>query len=732
MSVDPRASYWLKFVVALLIIVLIISGLGFYVQQQASSQLHDHVERSLTFQTASEADLMTGWISQNSEPVRILSDNSVFFENETTVQRHLESKRSEKLSDSVVDLHLVYTADVEILVSTHPDVVGEEPASTDDIGGFHYDSFDAVVVTDPYTNYRGNSVIAFVSPVPQHTNHALVMEVNVEEMGDRFHEPIEGGFTKVVGSDGTILFSENESEQLQSYIPHGPNPPSVRAGLVGEAGFETDPEINQHRDDSYVVAYAPVSGTDWVVLKHAPVDAAYAIEQDITNALILFVAIALLGVVVIGGTVGRNTATAIKRLESRAKAIEDGRFDVDLSSTRSDEIGSLYKAFSSMRDSLADHIQELDQAREDAEQSRQEAERLAEQLRIKKQQSDEQFRTLFETAPDPVVVVSTDGTIENLNTEFERTLGYDADEIVGADFTSLAFEPEERVRELVSSLDPSVADEDFKSTHVFTFDRSDGEDLILELNADILADDSAVGWIGILRDVTDREMQRQELKLQNTRLEQFASIVSHDLRNPLAIAKGYLEQARAEYDPDGDGPLSEVAWAHEKMGRMIEDLLALAREGEMVAEVTTTDFHDVATVAWDSVETNAATLHIEDDPGTIEADAERLEQLLANLFRNARDHNEGAVEIRVGRLEEGFYVEDDGCGIPEDKREDIFEFGYTNSADGTGLGLAIVTQIAEAHEWHVRVTSSELDGARFEVIPQSRLDNREDTLENVN
>jgi len=73
------------------------------------------------------------------------------------------------------------------------------------------------------------------------------------------------------------------------------------------------------------------------------------------------------------------------------------------------------------------------------------------------------------------------------------------------------------------------------------------------------------------------------------------------------------------------------------------------------------------------------------------------------------------VTITVGATDEGFYVEDDGPGIPAEERESVFEGGYSTTADGTGFGLRIVEQVATAHGWEVRVTDGTGGGARFEV-----------------
>ena len=73
------------------------------------------------------------------------------------------------------------------------------------------------------------------------------------------------------------------------------------------------------------------------------------------------------------------------------------------------------------------------------------------------------------------------------------------------------------------------------------------------------------------------------------------------------------------------------------------------------------------------------------------------------------------MNINVGSLADGFYVADDGAGIPKGEREDVFEPGYSTTTDGTGFGLRIVKQIADAHGWDICVTDSENDGARFEI-----------------
>ncbi|WP_458187235.1 PAS domain S-box protein [Haladaptatus sp. NG-WS-4] len=208
----------------------------------------------------------------------------------------------------------------------------------------------------------------------------------------------------------------------------------------------------------------------------------------------------------------------------------------------------------------------------------------------------------------------------------------------------------------------------------------------------------------------ERKANQRELERQNERLEEFASVVSHDLRNPLNVAQGYLDM----YQVTGkDDHLNRIQRAHDRMENIVADVLTLARHGQTVSETEPIAGRVITTNAWASVETGEATLDVSWD-STIEADGSRLQQLLENLFRNAIEHAGPDVTVRVGQLVDGFFVADDGPGIPTADYESVFESSYSTDDSGTGFGLTIVKQIAEAHDWRVSVTEAEGGGARFE------------------
>jgi K+-sensing histidine kinase KdpD len=237
-------------------------------------------------------------------------------------------------------------------------------------------------------------------------------------------------------------------------------------------------------------------------------------------------------------------------------------------------------------------------------------------------------------------------------------------------------------------------------------------------------------WLG---HELERRADAARLRRRTERLDEFSGVVAHDLRSPLNVATGQVGLARDAL-ADGDAAaardhLADAAAAHDRMDELIDELLALARQGETVGDAGPVGVGTVARAAATVSLPETATLRIDAAAGDrIVADAERLRTLFENLFRNAVEH--GADDgpdpdtrtVTVGTLDPrgdergraGIYVADDGAGIPPAERERVFEEGYTTGADGTGYGLSIVSAIAEAHDWTVSLEAAGSGGARFE------------------
>jgi len=215
----------------------------------------------------------------------------------------------------------------------------------------------------------------------------------------------------------------------------------------------------------------------------------------------------------------------------------------------------------------------------------------------------------------------------------------------------------------------------------------------------------------------ERQLRRREAEVarERDRLEEFAGLVSHDLRSPLNVAAGNLEIVtdRLSDEPIDVEELGAVQRSLDRMDALIEDLLVLARQGGGIDETEPVPLADLAAECWTTVDTADATIAVETD-AVVTADRSRLRQALENLFGNAVEHAGSDATVTVGALDDGFYVADDGPGIDPEGRASVFEAGVSSAPDGTGFGLKIVAEVAEAHGWTVELTESEAGGARFE------------------
>jgi signal transduction histidine kinase len=282
-----------------------------------------------------------------------------------------------------------------------------------------------------------------------------------------------------------------------------------------------------------------------------------------------------------------------------------------------------------------------------------------------------------------------------------------------------------------------------------------------------------------LRDETDQQRQQERLQERNEQMELFASTVSHDLRNPLGVASGHLRLAREEFESEnlekverahermeeiiedvlalaraGDriddlDPVSirtavETAWNNVTTTTAelrVEESRTIAADPAMIQHVFENLFRNAVehgstspdTQPRDAVEhgstspdsrTQDAAEHGSTDdrtpstgrsptcrPGTAEHGS--------TDDRTPSDDASGGgsetVTVTVGTLEDGFYVADDGPGIPTEERADVFYVGFTGTDDGTGFGLTIVERVVHAHGWDIHATASEDGGARFEI-----------------
>ena len=369
------------------------------------------------------------------------------------------------------------------------------------------------------------------------------------------------------------------------------------------------------------------------------------------------------------------------------------------------------------------------------------------------QEFRDRYRLLFEKSQDAIALVEFEGKtphIAEINEPFRTLFEPPGEGIVGKPLDDVV--AAESQREEAENVSQRVRQGTYLSGELERMTVDGPRDFLWQA---VPLTDPATGEVtrafAIYRDVSALRERERALERERDRLDEFASIVSHDLRNPLQVARSHLEIAR---DTGGEDHFDTIERSLRRMETLLEDLLVLAREDGTVDGTEPIDIAALVETCWREDIAGNGSLDLRTDR-TVMAEQSRLRQLFSNLLGNAVEHGstspdsqarqdalehgspeqsvsrdcaagpgvgEGeppgstdGVEITVGDLPGGFYVADDGPGIPAEEREQVFESGYSTSDDGTGFGLSIVAEIAEAHGWAVDVVDADGGGARFEI-----------------
>ncbi|ESS03338.1 MAG: PAS sensor histidine kinase [uncultured archaeon A07HR67] len=332
----------------------------------------------------------------------------------------------------------------------------------------------------------------------------------------------------------------------------------------------------------------------------------------------------------------------------------------------------------------------------------------------------EQIETLFENAQDMLFIIEhidDEFVVKRVNNAFENATGLSNEQLQAKTPQELfgkerGQQIEQRYRRCLAADEPISYEEVVEAENLPDAETPDGEITHWETRIAPVEFDNNKEWIvGATRDINEQKQRERELESQNKRLEEFASVVSHDLQNPLNIAQGRLELAQATCESQH---LDDVADALDRSQTLIDDLLTLARGSDTDVDTEPVSVRALAEKCWQTASTDDATLVVETEKSIL-ADRTHLRQLLDNLFHNAVEHGGKNITVTVGSQCDTFYVADNGTGISDDNREDIFDAGYSTSEHGTGFGLRIVKQVVDVHDWKIQVTDSVDGGARFEI-----------------
>ena len=382
-----RESYLLKFTAVVAGIAVITLVLGLFFQSSIASSLTADQTSRIAGVAEDQATTIEAWANKNEESTRLISTRDAF--RDGSAEEISETLTAEFLSldDEHQAIHYINTETGAIIDSSAPTAAGDTvqdrgyrwlvTGNTDELV---FSGPDDVVISQ-ITVVEGSGRIAFASPIPGTENRALMIPVDVATLTHDFRNPIAGSNTQIVSAAGSIQVDDDTETLGDRYERQS----VLDRGLNGDVGAV--------QSDNLVMGHAPITAIDqptstadvgWVVLVHVPASNAFALQSQISTTTFGIIGIALLGFVVVGATIGRNTVGALDDLNRRAGRLRDGDLETDLTSNRVDEIGRLYGSFAEMRDSLKAQIDNSEQrakeARQEADAARVEAEKKREQL----------------------------------------------------------------------------------------------------------------------------------------------------------------------------------------------------------------------------------------------------------------------------------------------------------------------------------------------------------------
>ncbi|WP_169315630.1 PAS domain S-box protein [Halogranum rubrum] len=375
-------------------------------------------------------------------------------------------------------------------------------------------------------------------------------------------------------------------------------------------------------------------------------------------------------------------------------------------------------------------------------ETQQELEQTVDTLRQtnhKLQITETRFEALTKNSSFAVISIDGSNTIQYANETIEEIFGYDPETLVGSSITRLM--PDELAPKhktgLKRYLETGNRHLDWEWVELPGQHKA-GHEIQLGLSFGDISVDGDHLFTGIIRDITEQRDRKQELERRrkelselidelersNAELEQFAYVVSHDLKEPLRMVTSYLQLLEHRYanvfDEDAEEFIGYAIDGADRMRQMIDDLLTYSRVGRDNTAYKPVDCEQVVKDVLSSLpDMDTATITIEDLP-TVGGNRSQLVKLFQNLISNAIKHSDtssASIHISATHQPDNWWciaVTDDGHGIPPDSHDDIFNlFTSLGDSDGSGIGLSICRKVVEQHGGQIWVDSELGKGTTF-------------------
>ncbi|MBE9581796.1 MAG: PAS domain S-box protein [Proteobacteria bacterium] len=354
-------------------------------------------------------------------------------------------------------------------------------------------------------------------------------------------------------------------------------------------------------------------------------------------------------------------------------------------------------------------------------------------------------RELIEVSPDPLVVISSEGKITDVNRATEVDTGYPRDKLIGTDFSDYFTDPQKARQGYLQ-----VLSEGHARDYPLEIRHCDGKVTPVLYNASVYHDakGDVAGVFGTARDITklkeaEEALQKNENRLKallaelaakNEELDSFVYRVSHDLKSPIVTIDGFVGALREDFGdvlPEGgEKYLRYISDATRKMELLIKDLLDLSHIDRVIRKKTEFSFarlvKDVLKALQPQIKARGIVVNIQEDLPVIYGESRRLARVVDNLLTNAikyigKENSSPCIDVGVEEQnsQKVFFVRDNGIGIEQRDFDNIFKvFQRLPSAkkqveEGTGVGLTIVKRIIEHHGGKIWLRSEPGRGSTF-------------------
>ena len=592
--------------------------------------------------------------------------------------------------------------------------------------------------------------------------------------------------TTGLGNTGEVLVARRIGNQAEFLNPlrHDPQAALKRRVSLGEESGRPIQEAIQGRTSSgQAIDYRErklslpgiYSLLDWGLVAKIDTKEAFVDVTNLRNlaAIILVIVIVLSGITAF--SIAHSISEPIKRLSEGAAIIGSGNLDYKLGNNLKDEIGQLSRSFDKMtldlkqttasRDELNREIIERKKAEEVLRKSRDELEirvkeRTADldktvtelqkqvQQRIRAEEASRSAslyaRGLLEASLDPLVTISPEGKITDVNKATELVTGVAREKLIGTGFSDYFTEPQ-KAREGYQQ----VFAEGFVTDYPLTIRRHDGRLTDVICNSAVYKNEAGQvqGVFVAARDITEKKAteaeleqyrlhledlvkhRTEELSRSNKDLEQFAYVASHDLQEPLRAISGFVELLRRNLEKSLDEKTNEymnfTIDGAKRMQSLINGLLEYSRvgtQGKKPQKVNSKEVFDEALARLQAgIQESGAKITADDLP-TVYFDDLQLTRLFQNLIGNAiKFRGDQTPQIHVSAIRQDacwrFAVRDNGIGIEPQYAERIFmifqRLHTRKTYAGTGIGLSICKKIVERHGGRIWVESAPGRGSTF-------------------